>query len=130
MALSTCSITLLKAGCARFFTFTHRSDCPPRYVLSPCLLTRPSSPIRQACRIRSRPISPCSNFESDDVNAKRRKCCSFEARQYHAFALRDLRATGPPFIEVNVTDPLALTLCFTLRSAVDHRTNELQGRAH
>jgi hypothetical protein len=44
-----------------FFTFIQWGDRPTRYGRSRCLETRPSSPMLQAARNRSGPISPCSN---------------------------------------------------------------------
>ena len=48
------------AGCSRFLTLTQWGDRPARYGRSLCFDTKPSRPIRQACRNRSGPISPCS----------------------------------------------------------------------
>ena len=60
-------ITLLNAGCCRFFTFTQFGDRPGRYGRSLSLDTGPSSPIRQACRNSSGPISPCFEVSQTDA---------------------------------------------------------------
>ncbi len=44
-----------------FFTFTQCGDRPERYGRSRRFDTKPSSPILQAARNRSGPISPCYN---------------------------------------------------------------------
>ena len=58
--LARARAALVNAGCARFLILTQCRNRPPRYRLSRCFETMPSSPIRQAWRNRSRPISPCS----------------------------------------------------------------------